>query len=951
MNNRTTRPCPSPDESRVSPRSRRFQPLLWVAVALVLLSYGAISWRVTDGRLIGRKPTAYYELLTEAVVQGRTSLSLEPDPRLAELANPWAGPQGIPRAHDATYFGGKYYLYFGVAPVVLVLAPWRIVTGTYLTDSAAILVFVSLGYLLGLRLVLRVARAGGVALGDKAAAGVALALGWGGFLHYNLAGAQFYQVPIACAFACTMAASNALFAAVRRAGTAVAVACLAGGSFFAGAAVGARPNFIFVLPVFGAAGVVLAWRRKRAGAGREALSLLVATVAPAALVGAALAAYNYARFGDALEFGLRYQFAAIDMRHFKLFGPEFFVRSAEAYLLSPARYSLYYPFVGLREETFGLLTWAPAALLALGAPWLMARRRAEGDEPAAAGTTVFVAAAGVTTLGTLLFYSYQLERYELDFLGPLMVAAWIVALGAWPVARSLGRGAIVVLLAWTAAHSVAYTLPPADTSRWAHVANRAPAVLERLLGWNPGPVELVVTLPDCPLGAQQPLFATGTGRDAVFVQRTGASAFRVGFAHRGFPGVYSDAFEARPGERHRFVVDIGGLYPPAEHPFFDGWSAAEIAVLRRRVSVQRESREVLRAESVFHVSSRLGWEFGTATGLDWLERRFGGRIESWRVLPFDRASVTAGLGSGPVRLKVRFPPFVSMVGEPLISTGRNGAGDLVYVFYVAPGRVRFAHDSWNSGLLESEVVAYDPAEEQTIDVDFGGLHPVAVPGVRTAGEFRLRFNGREVLRAPRHYHPALASEVAFGYNAIRASTADVRFRGERLVAERLPAWPEPAADFGPIALTLRWPEALPIGRAEPLLVTGRTGAADVIWVRYVDATHVVIGHDRWGYGGPEAPPVSIEPGGIATVQVSLGNLFDARAAAWSTLSPAARARAVERLRVRMEGRLVLDVPATAHPTMPAEIEAGRNAIGASSCAPQFSGKILRVERVDATAGG
>lgn len=950
MNTDTSGPIANPRWAGVIPPTRRLRPLLWAAVALVLFSYGATAWRVTDGRLVGRNPAAYYELLTEAVVQGRTSLSLEPDPRLAQLANPWAGPQGIPRAHDATYFGGKYYLYFGVAPVVLALAPWRIVTGTYLTDSAAILVFISLGYLLGLRFVLRAAHAGGVTLGDRAAAGVAFALGWGAFLHYNLAGAQFYQVPIACAFACTMAAANALFEAWRREGGGAATVWLAGGSFFAGAAVGARPNFLFVLPVFGVAGVALAWRRKRAGERSAVLRMLFATVVPAACVGVALAAYNYARFGDPLEFGLSYQFAAIDMRHFKLFGPEFFTRCFNAYLLSPARYSIYYPFVGLREETFGLLPWAPAALLALGAPWLAWHRRAESRSPATVAATLFVATAGWATLGTLLFYSYQLERYELDFLGPLMVAAWVVVLVAWPVARRFGRAVIVSVIAWTALHSVAYTLPPADTTHWAHVANRVPAAIESLLGWKHAPLELTVALPDCAPGAQQPLFATGEGRDAVFVQRVGADRFRVGFAHRGFPGVYGDAFEARPGERRKFVVDIGGLYPPAEHPFFAGWSAAEIAVLRRRVSVRCDGREVLRAESVFHGSSRFDWEFGTASGIGWLERRFGGRIEGWRVLPFERASIAAGLGSGPVRLRLRFPPFVSMVGEPLISTGRNGAGDLVYVFYVAPGRVRFAHDSWNSGLLESEVVAFDPAEEQTVDVDFGGLHPVTAPGIRTPGEFRLRFNGREVLRAPRHYHPALASEVAFGYNAIHASTADVRFRGERLVAERLAAWPEPPADFGPIALTLRWPEKLPVGHAEPLLVTGRTGAADVIWVRYVDGARVVVGYDCWGRGGPETPPLAIEPGGVVTVQIALGNLFDPRVAAWRALTPEARTRAAGSLRVRVDGRVVLDVAATPHPASPTEIEAGRNDVGASSCGGSFSGEILLVQRVDPTAG-
>jgi hypothetical protein len=297
---------------------------------------------------------------------------------------------------------------------------------------------------------------------------------------------------------------------------------------------------------------------------------------------------------------------------------------------------------------------------------------------------------------------------------------------------------------------------------------------------------------------------------------------------------------------------------------------------------------------------------------------------------------------------VRFPAFVGMVGEPLISTGRHGAGDLVSVFYVAPGRVRFAHDSWNSGLLESDVVAFDPEEDQVIDVDFGGLHPAAAPGERTAGEFRLRFNGREVLHAARHYHPALASEVAFGYNAIRASTADVRFRGEKLAVERLGGWPAIDENFGPVALAVRWPKALPVGTTEPLLVTGRTGAADVIWVRYVDRNRVQIGYDCWGRGGPVSGPISVGPGELATVQVSLGNLFDSQTSE-GKLSSGLRARVAHRLVVWMEGRVVLDVPADPHPTAAADVRAGRNDVGASTCAERFSGEIVRTERVDPTA--
>jgi len=270
---------------------------------------------------------------------------------------------------------------------------------------------------------------------------------------------------------------------------------------------------------------------------------MAALVAPAAMVGLALAAYNQVRFGDSLEFGLRYQFAAIDMRNFKLFGPEFFAPSVAADLVLPARYSIYYPFLGLREETFGLLTWAPASLLALVAAGLAWRARRTEHGPVWI-VVAFDSVAGVAMLASLLFYSYQVERYQLVFLRPLMVAVWIVVLVRWHLATKLARIFVGAACAWTIFHSVAYTLPAADGSRLARALNHVPAAGERLAGWSYGPLELDVILPDCPVGSQQPVFATGSGRDAVFLQRSGPATFRLGFAHRGFPGVYGDAFTA-----------------------------------------------------------------------------------------------------------------------------------------------------------------------------------------------------------------------------------------------------------------------------------------------------------------------------------------------------------------------------------------------------------------------
>jgi len=79
-------------------------------------------WFVSVGYLT-RWPetTAYYDSLAQAFLQGNAFLPIKPDPRLAALENPYsfAERQNIPVVWDASYFDGKYYLYWGPAPAIM----------------------------------------------------------------------------------------------------------------------------------------------------------------------------------------------------------------------------------------------------------------------------------------------------------------------------------------------------------------------------------------------------------------------------------------------------------------------------------------------------------------------------------------------------------------------------------------------------------------------------------------------------------------------------------------------------------------------------------------------------------------------------------------------------------------------------------------------------------------
>src|SRR3954470_24473301 len=104
----------------------------WLLLLLLAAAYVLVSPALKPGGFASREPTGFYGWLTEAFSLGQTHLTIEPDPRLRSLQNPWAAYQGVPRLHDATYFEGHYYLYFGPTAAIFPGLPWRWLTGTYL---------------------------------------------------------------------------------------------------------------------------------------------------------------------------------------------------------------------------------------------------------------------------------------------------------------------------------------------------------------------------------------------------------------------------------------------------------------------------------------------------------------------------------------------------------------------------------------------------------------------------------------------------------------------------------------------------------------------------------------------------------------------------------------------------------------------------------------------------
>jgi len=213
-------------------------------------------------------------------------------------------------------------------------------------------------------------------------------------------------------------------------------------------------------------------------------------------------------------------------------------------------------------------------------------------------------------------------------------------------------------------------------------------------------------------------------------------------------------------------------------------------------------------------------------------------------------------------------------------------------------------------------------------------------GTTSAWIFLIGFVGNRLFHN-RSLSPHLGSAPKSGANAIRhrwrlplvvwvpLATAAAAL-GTVLLARH--------AIFGPPApsgfrLVLRLPLE-PLGTTEPLLTSGHPGAGDFIYVTYVDGTHLVVGHDKWSYGGAKSLPFLVEPDREQTLEVDLGG----SAPSSSTAPP-------RPLSVSWNGTLLFTDPLRFYPLESSEVTFGKNLIGGSTTSSSFSGEILLAEPI------
>lgn len=260
-----------------------------------------------------------YELMAEAILDGRVEFAYGDEDALLELENPYDPNErketGVKYHWDHAYYNGHYYMYFGVVPVFLVFLPYRVLTGESMTTYHATQIFAALiiaGIFMLFYLLAKL-------FFKKLPFSVYLALSVAfsvASVWYSSAEPALYCTAITAAIALMVWSLYFFVKAVwgeTRENIQLIYAAI--GALLGALAFGCRPPIalanILVLPML----ITFLKQRKFS---LKLLGKLVLVALPYVVVAAGLMYYNYIRFDDPFEFGQAYQLTTADQHLYKI---------------------------------------------------------------------------------------------------------------------------------------------------------------------------------------------------------------------------------------------------------------------------------------------------------------------------------------------------------------------------------------------------------------------------------------------------------------------------------------------------------------------------------------------------------------------------------------------------------------------------------------------------------
>ncbi len=292
------------------------------------------------------------EGLVLAFENGQFSLLAEPSEELLAMKNPYDHGSRfygeIDCLWDHALYEGKYYSYYGIAPLLIFL-PYHLMTGYFFPEDIAVMLFASVGIMLLSMVYSAVVKkwfstiSTGVYL-----SGLAMIIAGCGI--WCCAGRpMFYEMSIAAGFMCITAAAYFLITSGVFEKSKANLSKIFLSSLLMGLSVMCRPT----LAVYAICGFIFyIVNTKKQGKGSIGKYLCCALI-PLCSLGLFQMYYNYARFGSVFEFGIKYSLTINDFTRTEFHLHNMLV-GVYNFFLAPPAFIPDYPFVSAPFSFLGL---------------------------------------------------------------------------------------------------------------------------------------------------------------------------------------------------------------------------------------------------------------------------------------------------------------------------------------------------------------------------------------------------------------------------------------------------------------------------------------------------------------------------------------------------------------------------------------------------------------------
>ena len=432
-------------------------------VIIVILIY---AWFGSSGRWgIWKSHTQYYDSLARSFLNANLYLPIEPDPKLLALPNPYnpSARTGIEVPVDITLYKGKYYMYWGPVPALILTVIYPFFHGR-IGDLFLTFVFVCGIFLLQTLLLLTIWNRYFRNLPRWALYISILLMGLAGplmLLRHNYESAVIYEAAITSGQFFLMGGLLVTLTAVTRSSISRWRLFLAG--ILWALAIGSRQ--ILAAPVGFMILILTFWLfRTNAWSFKKTTQLLIPLGLPLVFGFVCLGWYNWARFGSVTEAGLYYQLAGWNLRdHYnELFSQTYIFQNIQNYLFNAIDFTSKFPFVFMpkgsetqilpfysvpevynAQPIAGLLYTFPFAIFAVVPFFVLASRRKSAQNYVEAGDrmplnliTFGLCGSSLIAFSLLMIFFWAGMRYFGDFTPSLMALSVV---GFWQGYQSLAR--------------------------------------------------------------------------------------------------------------------------------------------------------------------------------------------------------------------------------------------------------------------------------------------------------------------------------------------------------------------------------------------------------------------------------------------------------------------------------------------------------------------------------